>query len=192
MFADTQVTQGKPLLSYVIASSNMRYIEINERDIYLRDDPQLGPVLRGEIPECGADCHTNLSQMLLEQAMSCDDCRDQAATARHVDHFGERLGEQLIAAHSGNLPEMMTIILNSMDVSFEKVVTAVSLQFNLAHCPIQKVATSSASNLWTASARRAFVTLCSSVVQALAPEWMLTHPTFSDIDKPLDKILISK
>ena len=121
MFANTQVTQGKPLLSYVIASSNMRYIEINERDIYLRDDPQLGPVLRGEIPECGADCHANLSQMLLEQAMSCDDCRDQAATARH-----------------------------------------------------------------------AFVTLCSTVVQALAPEWMFTHPTFSDIDKLLDKILISK
>ena len=75
MLTDTHVTQGEPLLSYKIASSNMRYIEINEREIYLRQDPQLGIVLLGEVPFCGPDCNANLSQMLLEYTMSTQiDC----------------------------------------------------------------------------------------------------------------------
>lgn len=201
MPTDAHVTQGKPLLSYVIASSNMRYIEINEREIYLRDDPQQGLVLRGEIPQCGPNCHANLSQILLEQAMSCEDYRDQAMTARHVNHFGDRLGEQMMAklyddvpvsSDIGRLTEMMNIILNSMGVPFEYDLTADHIQYDLAYCPIHETATSSGMSLWVATAHRAFVALCSHVVATLAPQWVLTQPSEPETDDPLDKILITR
>ena len=33
--------QDTPIFSYAIASGDMRYIEIGERDIYLRNDPEV-------------------------------------------------------------------------------------------------------------------------------------------------------
>ena len=47
MLTVSQEARGERLLHYVIASSDMRYIEINQRDVYLQSDPQLGLVVRG-------------------------------------------------------------------------------------------------------------------------------------------------
>lgn len=201
MLTDAHVIQGKPLLSYVIASSNMRYIGINEREIYLRDDPQLGLIIQGEVPQCGPDCHANLSQLLLEYTMSCEDCRDHAMTAKHVDHFGDQLGEKLITNLHDVIPvtpdidrlsEIMDIILNSMGVSFDKELTVDHLRYELAHCPIHAAAKKSRSNLWIATAHRAFVALCSYVVRTVAPEWALVQPSEPETDIPLDNILIAR
>jgi hypothetical protein len=201
MLADAHVTQGQPLFSYVIASGNMRHIGINEREIYLRDDPQLGPILQGEVPQCGPDCYANLSQILLEYTMSCEDCRDHAVTAKHVDQFGQRLGEQLIVNFYDVVPvipdidrlsETMDIILKSMGVSFEKELTVDHLRYELDQCPIHTVANKSGSNLWVAPAHRAFVALCSCVVRTLAPEWALVQPSEPDTDVPLKNILIAR
>jgi len=41
--------QDAPVFSYVLASADMRYIEIGEREIYLRHDPEAGLVFRGAI-----------------------------------------------------------------------------------------------------------------------------------------------
>lgn len=195
------VSQGELLLSYVIASSNMRYIENNSREIYLRDDPQRGFVIQGEIPECGPDCHANLSQLLLEFTMSCEDCQDQVMTSKRVDQFGLRLGERLIANIYGDLPvssafdrlhEMMDILLKSMDASYEKKLTADQLRYDVAYCPIRAEAKKSGLNLWVAAAHQAFVALCSYVVRTVAPDWVLLQPSDSERDVPLDTILIIK
>ena len=200
MLTDTHVTQREPLLSYKIASSNMRYIEINEREVYLRHDPQLGPILQGEVPLCGPDCNANLGQMLLEYTMSCEDCRDQAMTAKLVDQFGDRLGEQLMARLYGSIQvapdidhvsETMDIILNSMGVAFQKDRKADHLRYDLAHCPIHEAARNSGLNLWVATAHRAFVALCNYIVHVLAPEWTLVQPSVPETDVPLDNILIA-
>jgi len=196
----THVTQVEPLLSYVIASSDMRYIEINEREIYLRDDPQRGLVMQGEIPECGPDCYANLSQVLLEFAMCCEDCGDHAMTAAQVELFGVRLGERLLAnlysalivpPDIDRLTQIIEILLNSLGVSFKKEMMADYLRYELAYCPIRAVAQKSGLSLWVAPARRAFVALCSYVVQTVAPERVLVQPSYSDTDTPLDKLLIS-
>ena len=41
MLKEGQAIHQGELLSYTIASGDMRYIEINKRDVYLRGDPQL-------------------------------------------------------------------------------------------------------------------------------------------------------
>ena len=179
----------------------MRYIEINEREVYLRHDPRLGLILQGEVPQCGPDCNANLSQMLLEYTMACEDCRDQAMTAKLVDQFGDHLGEELMAKLYGSSPlspdidhvsETMDIILNSMGVAFQKDRKADQLHYDLAYCPIHEAARNSGLNLWVATAHRAFVALCNYVLQALAPEWTLVQPSDPETDVPLDYILIAK
>ena len=201
MLTKTQITQGQPLLTYTIASGNMRYIALSEREIYLRDDPQRGLIVQGEIPECGAGCYANLSQMLLEIAMTCEDCRDHDKTAKHLDQFGAHLGERLIAGLTDVLPdapdierlrEMMDILLNSLGVSFKSELAVDQLRYKLAYCPIREQAKKSGANFWVANAHRAFVALCSYVVRTVAPEWLLMQPSNSESDAPLDKILITK
>lgn len=199
MLTDTRVTQEEPLLSYVIASSNMRYIEINEREIFLRRDPQLGLIIQGQVPHCGPDCNVNLSQILLEYAMSCEDCRDHTTTATHVDQFGDRLGQELVArlydvkpatTDVQRLAEVMEIILNSLGVAFQKDLAADHLRYDFVNCPIHKAAKSSGLNLWVATAHRALVALCNHLVCELAPEWVLIQPSEPETDTPLDSILI--
>ena len=201
MLTDAHVTQGQPLFSYVIASGNMRYIGINEREIYLRHDPQLGLIMQGEIPQCGPDCYADLSQMLLEYTMSCVDCRDHAMTAKYIDQFGDRLGGELIANLYDAMPEtpeldrvseVMDIILNSMGVEFQLEQTADHLRYELAHCPIHEAARNSRLNLWVPTAHRALVALCNCVVRTLAPGWALVQPSEPETDVPLDTILIAK
>lgn len=201
MLTASQEARGERLLRYVIASSDMRYIEINQRDVYLRDDPPLGLVVRGEVPECGPDCNANLSQMFLEYTMSCVDCRDHAATASYMDHFGDNLGEQLIDRLYKGLPdaagleraaEVIDIILNSMDVSFQKELTADYLRYDLDHCPIHEAARNTGLSRWIAEAHRAFVALCNHVLRTLAPGWALLEPVEAETEDPLDVILIAK
>ena len=196
-----QEARGERLLSYVVASSDMRYIEINKRDVYLQDDPNLGLVVRGEVPECGPECNVNLSQMFLEYSMSCVDCRDHKATTRHIDQFGQHLGEKLIAglqelapvaAGPGGVSEVFDIVLNSMGADFHKDLAVDSLQYDLARCPIHMAAEGSGLTRWIAAAHGAFVALCNEILDELAPDWKLVLPVKAETEEPLETILIAR
>lgn len=187
--ADPRLVSEDRLISYAIASSDMWYSEIGQREIYLRREPQQGLYLRGEIPECGPDCYANLSEILLEYCCGCEQCRGHSGTASLVCPFADRLGRQLMAKLHDLVPEtpdiervsaVMDIILNSMDIAFEKVVTADGLRYELANPPISKADGGSGfSGLyqWGSLAERAFVALSSFVVQAAAPGWIFVPPS---------------
>ena len=200
MLTASQEAQGERLLSYVVASSDMRFIEINERVVYLSNDLHLGPVVQGKVPGCGPDCSANLSEMFLEYTMSCEDCRDQAATARNIDHFGELLAGKLIAkldellfetTDLERLAKVMDIVLNSMGVTFQKEPTFTHLHYDLAYCPIHQAAQTTGLNLWIAAAHSAFVTLCHGLLRELAPDYTLVQPALPRTEAPLEHILIS-
>ena len=187
--AGPRLTSGNRLLSYPIASSDMWYSEIGQREIYLRREPQQGLYLQGEIPECGPDCYANLSEVLQEYCCGCEQCRDHDGTASLVCPFADRLGRQLMARLQELIPErpeinrvsaVMDVILNSMDVAFEKALTGDGLRYDLADPPINKAARGSGlSGLcqWEALAHRAFVALSSFVVRAAAPGWVFVPPS---------------
>ena len=135
--------------------------------------------------------------MLLEYVVSCEDRGDQAATARYMDHFGDSLGEKLIArlydavpepAGLDHVSEVMDIVINSMGVAFQKELTADHLRYDLARSPIHEAARNSGLNLWVAAAHSTFVALCNRVLQTLAPEWELVHP--ADTEVTFDTVLV--
>ena len=99
---ETSDIQDTPVLSYVIASADMRYIEIGKREVYLRNDPKADLVFQGEIPGCGPDSFVDLSEILLEYAMSCEGYREQSVVSEEVTRFGEQLGEILLAKTNHN------------------------------------------------------------------------------------------
>lgn len=173
------------ILTYVVASGDMRFIEINERTIFLRADPELGTVIRGEVPGCGQECFANLSQILLESVMSSGDSREANRTSQAAARFGRRLGRKL-SEHfirdyadqvGGASPDAaITILLNSMGVPFESELSGDVLRFTTAHCPLRTAASGAAMTLWVTPAHRAFVALVGTLLQGIAPGWILRKP----------------
>jgi hypothetical protein len=199
MSAGMSDTRESLLFTYVIASADMRYIERSEREIYLRTVEGKGPIVRGEIPDCGPACFANLGQILLEYAMSCEGCKDDVIEAEMAEHFGERLGHVLAnklgqpepdAPAFDRLEGAFLCVLNSMGVPFNLEKAADRLRCQLAEDPIDVAAAESGIQRGAAMARCAFVSLCSSLVKMLAPEWALERPSEADVGEPLGEIIV--
>ena len=187
------------LFTYEIASADMRYEAINERMIYLRNDPGLGPVVRGEICEYGPDCHVDFSLVLLEYAMSCEGCQGQIGARELVECTGERLGRILAARLYQDMPGMplkdqisgaFAFVLRSMRAEFQIEQVDNRLRYALAVCPLHVAAQAAGLTRWIAVAQGGFVALCTSLLQALAPEWVLVEPSKRGTGDPLTEIVL--
>lgn len=201
MPVENLTNQGEELLSYVIASGDMRFIEINERTLFIRHDPKFGRVIHGEAPECGPECDANLSQVLLEYVMGCGDCREAELASEAADRFGQRVGWKLIEnryqepvsePRIETLADATTLVLNSMDVPFESDQTDAHLRFTLDYCPLRAAASKGGLNLWVAMAHRTFLALMETLAQSIAPEWPLRVPAERESDVPIREILFAK
>jgi hypothetical protein len=189
-------TQEAHLLSYVIASADMRYVEVNKREIYLRHDPELGLIVRGEMEGCGPACHIDLNQILLEHALSCEGCKDHIIAVETAEHLGRRLAKALLSALQDGadaspidrLAAALECLLRSMAVPFEVQREAGALRYHLPFSPLHRAAEGRALNLGLPMARLTFVTICDSIAQTLTPEWELLHPVNRAAERPIEKI----
>lgn len=191
--------QDTPLFAYVIASADMRYIEVNERQIFLRKDPLVGYLVRGEIPGCGAGCYADLNQIFLEYTLSCEGCRDQQVAGESSAHFGERLGRILANRFVQDSPDSPGIdrltgavecLLNSMNVPYELEQMENRLHYTLSYCPIRESAQATGIKRGESIAQRGFAALCESMIRGLAEDWTVLKPSALDTGKPLLEIEI--
>lgn len=184
------VIRDARLLAYTVASADMRYIEVNEREVYLRHDPT--PVVRGEMPGCDSSCDADLSLVLLEYVISCEGCKGEPIEAEAADRFGAQLGAKLVH-HLYPAPQDTPVvtrlsgafncILNSMYVSFSTEHTPEKrVWYTLAHNPLEATAQETGFSRGVNMAHRAFVACCASIVQTIAPDWALVQPS---VDTPL-------
>ena len=189
-----------PVFSYPLASADMRYIEIEKRDIYLRNDPEVGLVFQGEISGCGPGCYITLNEILLEFAMSCEGCREDNVASEEVVSFGEHLGEVLAAKTSSDITAIPSseklsfafkCILDSMDAKYIEQSKENHLEYSLDCCPISECASSSGLSRSVEMAQRAFTALCSSLINALAPDWVLIKPSEEDTNIPIHNIIVA-
>ena len=198
---ETSEIQDAPVFTYAIASGDMRYIEIGQRDIYLRDDPNLGLVFRGEIPGCGPGCYIDLSEILLEYAMSCEGCREQSEASEEVTRFGQHLGEIWIARSQHDIAGLPTqeqlasafkFVLNSMGATNSEESQEDHLEYSLDCCPLNECAKSSGLVRNVERAHLSFKALCNSLIKALAPGWVMLQPSEEDRNSPIHKIHLAK
>lgn len=173
------------LFTYTIASGDMRFIPVNERIVFLRHDPQVGPIIRGEIAGCGPECHANLSQVLLEYALSCAGCEDLRHAGELVDCTGERLGrivgtkllrEMPTAAITERVTGTFSCLLRSMGVAFEMRSASSGLHYSFVACPLRQAAQQTGLGQALASARRGFAAICAGMLHIVAPDWKVTQP----------------
>jgi hypothetical protein len=192
--------QDAPIFSYALASADMRYIEIEKRDIYIRNDPKVGLVFRGEISDCGPNCFAELNEILLEYAMSCEGCRQQNLASHEVVRFGEHLGKVLAAKTYKNIAELPTneklssafkCILNSMSATYIEESKEDQLEYSLDCCPLSECAKSTGLSRSVEMAHLSFVALCKSLIKALAPDWALIQPSEKENNIPIHKIVIA-
>jgi len=192
--------QDAPVYSFALASADMRYIEIGERDIYLRTDPKAGLVFRGEISGCGLDCYVELNEILLEYAMSCEGCRDQNVASKEVVRFGEHLGKVLVAKTYPDIAELPTTeklsiafkcVLNSMSATYIEESKEDHLEYSLDCCPLRECAKKTGLSRSVEMAHLSFTALCKSLIKEMAPNWALMQPSEQDNNIPIHKIVIS-
>ncbi|NKQ35406.1 MAG: hypothetical protein HF973_07290 [Chloroflexi bacterium] len=201
MLVENNTAQDEALLSYMVGSGDMRFIENGERALFLRYDPAVGQIIRGELRECGPLCDVNLSGVLLEYVMGCEDCRGAKRTAEAADRFGRQLARRFIDLRYqepaetfgiATLTDAVTIVLHSMDASFEVDQSGSVLRFTLDDCPLHATARQSGLNLWVALAHRAFIALIDTLLQELAPGWVRQWPVERESDAPLRELRFAK
>lgn len=199
MCALPQTSTDSPLYTYVIASGDMRYIEINQRNLFLRHDPNLGMILRGELPGCGAGCYADLSQVLLEYAMTCEGCKSPEEACEYVATFARRLGELLAQRFSNEystlpeqerLPVAIEVLLKSLVVPFTSQVDQQRLAYSLEYCPLCETGSSSGMMRELIMARYGFAALCASLVSGVAPAWTVITPTLQEAEQALLAIVL--
>jgi hypothetical protein len=190
-----------PLYTYTIASGDMRYIEINQRNLFLRHDPNLGLILRGELPGCGAGCYADLSQVLLEYAMTCEGCKSPEEACEYVAGFARRLGEllagQLATQYStlpaeARLPAGIEVVLKSMLVPFTSQHSPQRLEYSLEYCPLCQSGSLSGMGRELVMARYGFAALCKNLAAFLAPAWKVVTPTQQDAEQELLSIILER
>jgi hypothetical protein len=201
MFEYNKLVRDAQLFSYPLASGDMRFIQVNERVIFLRNDLELGPVMRGEISGCGTSCFADLSQIFLEFGMNCEGCRDEKSAEEQIIAFGEHLGisladelRQYVAGQQPveQLAGVFACVLNSMDVPFSEQRSADKLHFTLAHCPLCAAGDRSGLNREMTLARLGFAAFCTALVSSLSPDWQLLKPLLREPDEDLFEVVIAK
>jgi hypothetical protein len=197
--SETLEIKDTPVFSYALASADMRYIEVGEREIYLRDDLNSGLIFRGEIPGCGPDYFVELNEILLEYAMSCEGCREDRIASQEVIRFGEHLGEALAARtyqkaaewkESEKLSSVFNCVLNSMSAKFIEEIKVDQIEYSLECCPLSECARDTGFNRSVEMAGLSFIALCNTLITALASDWKLIQPIVDETYIPIHKIII--
>ena len=198
LLKDLQIRECR-LFTYVIGSADVWFSAVNERTLYLRNDPTLGPVIRGEICDFSPECHVGLGQVLLEYALSCEGCQEQDNAGELVACVGERLGRILatrLFQDAPDLPEIdritgaFTFLLQSLEAQAHMEVTASGIRYTLARCPLEQVAHDTGLLQGLAAARRGVIALCANLLHTAAPGWTLVQPTLADAGSPLRQLVL--
>ena len=198
---ETLDTQESPVFTYALASGDLRYIEIGEREIYLQQVPGKGLIFRGEIAGNIPGSEINLSEILLEYAMSCEGCNKAELATEMLLHFGEQLGHIYVETAAQDLqtlsdPEKISIsmscLLNSMEAKFRESLQANSIEYSLDCCPLSECAKDTGLNRSVEMAYISMEMLFKYVISILAPDWHLVHPSAVEIDIPLHRVLIAR
>jgi formate transporter len=145
-YSENQVTH---LYRYFLASADMYYAEIGQRDVCVSINPEGNLRIWGEMPEVGAASAISLCEVFLEYAMYCRTWKDADKAYNVMKGFGEFLGEALtkylgeaLQFENTKNPAACALecVLESLNaqVSIEQVGS--ELSFFIADCPIHAAA----------------------------------------------------
>lgn len=180
------VDRRRQILTYQIASGEMRYVVENERTVYLQGDPETGFILYGEIPDEGDVSSVNLAEVLLEFAMSWHAPGDQSEARRQMETFGRHIGEALADQIAQTMP--VSGVLQRAAHALEDVFRSLNaplanqqqtkneLRYELDQCPLRVAAEVTGMGREADPAHHALNAICQSLVSAIDPKLRIQLP----------------
>ena len=166
---------------YAIASADMYYSEMGQRNMFVCDDPEKGLHIWGEMSVDGDNTSIDLCQIFLEYALFCQTARDIERSYNEMRSFGERLGEML-AEYIKDTP-FFRVVSDPGACALEGVLEAVhahlsiehvgpELRFIVAGCPLLD-ASERTGLRETELAQFGFNVMCQSLIHNIDPHLLL-------------------
>ncbi len=143
--------QTKPTLicRYPIASSDLYYNEVGQRDVFARDDLVHGFQIWGELAGGGEETSISLCEIFLEYAMSVQTGYTEEQAYALMESFGSGLGQAVAMFMQDNIfmdgfpnPGVcaMECVLETLKVNFTVHQVGPELRFIICDCPFEKTA----------------------------------------------------
>ena len=186
--------QTKPTLicRYPIASSDMYYSEVAQRDVFVRDDLLHGFQIWGELTGAGEETSIGLCEIFLEYAMSCQAGSTEDEAYGIMESFGSGLGQavamyMLDTTFLDGFPNpgvcAMECVLETLKVDFTLHQVGPELRFIICDCPFERTAAQTGlpqSEL----AHVGLNAMCQGLLKVIQPEL----PVASPVDERYDHI----
>ena len=172
------------LCQYPLASADMYYCEVNQREVCVCDDPEKGFRIWGEISGGGAVTAIDLCQVFLEYAMYCQTWRDLSQAYCNMQKFGEHLGVALARYIQDSVPVVraanpgacaLECVLESMNAHFTVEQVGPDLRFVVVGCPLDETAEHTGLRE-VELAHYGINVLCQSLIHAIDPDLVVHAP----------------
>ncbi len=185
-------SRAKLICRYPIASTDMYYNEVGQRDVYVRDDLLHGFQMWGELSGAGEETAISLCEIFLEYAMLCQTGYEEAQAYALMESFGLGLGQATAMYMLDNIflsgfpnPGVCALecVLETLRVDFTIHQIGPELRFIICDCPFEKTAGQTGlpqSEL----AHVGLNAMCQGLLKVIQPEL----PVDSPIDERYDHI----
>jgi hypothetical protein len=187
-------TQTKPTLicRYPIASNDLYYNEVGQRDVFVRDDLLHGFQIWGELSGAGEETAIPLCEIFLEYALVCQTSYDESQAYGLMESFGSGLGQAVAMYMLDNIflnefpnPGVcaMECVLETLKVNFTIHQIGPELRFIIYDCPFEKTAGQTGLPQ-TELAHVGLNAMCQGLLKVIQPEL----PVASPVDDRYDHI----
>ncbi|YCM46821.1 hypothetical protein V2O64_25210 (plasmid) [Verrucomicrobiaceae bacterium 227] len=171
-----------PIYSFIVRSGSPRDIPMFERTIFLGGNANEGFRLWGNVD--GEENVNDLSEILLEDALSSDAPGDLEASEHVADGFSHALARSLARHVSEQTPTLskkerakltLDCLMHSLDANYTEANTSGNHQYNFSQNPIREAAKRTGIDE-IALAEHALHTLLQETILAIDPSLQLTTP----------------
>jgi hypothetical protein len=137
------------LFQYVIASADMYYSELEQRDVFLGIDEGGHIQIWGEIADSGPSTKVDLCRIFLEYGLYCCSWCSRAEALYHMQDFGDRLGHRLAkylqdnpALLASDDPTVRAVeqVFEAIGADFSEDHIEAGVRFLLTSCPVEDAA----------------------------------------------------
>jgi hypothetical protein len=185
-------TRATLICRYPVASSDMYYNEVGQRDVFVRDDLLHGFQIWGELTGVGEETAISLCEIFLEYAMFCQTGYEENQAYALMESFGSGLGQAVGIYMVDNIflngfpnPGVCALecVLETLKVNFTIHQIGPELRFIICDCPFDKTAGQTGlpqSEL----AHVGLNAMCQGLLKVIQPEL----PVASPIDERYDHI----
>jgi hypothetical protein len=165
------------LLSYVIASADMYYAEMERRDVFLGCNEQGSFRIWGKMTDGEQSTSIDVFEIFLEYALYCGSWADTEETLHNMQDFGERLGRSLAKQLENNILlsslrnsacQMLKYILDTVDAHPCVEDVDAGVRVIIMDYPLEKAA--KRSGLWNVELAHCGInSMCESLIRCMNP-----------------------